>query len=92
MSTPITTARAIEVCLSRVPMYPQMASALAAALSRERFLPTEAPTRDPDEIAARLQIALHHLEGCHDGFSKQTLLLRIFDARAEIRSILGVKP
>lgn len=90
MTTPVTTARALEVCLSRVPMYPQMASALAAALTRERAQPTESPVRDPDEIAARLQVVLYALEGCDENFSKNALLVRIADARWELRNILGV--
>jgi hypothetical protein len=85
----VSTARALEIILSRLPMDRQTASILAAHLVAQRHKPAPMPVVDADEIRARLHATLYHLDGCDPGFSKVALLGRIVDARAELRAALG---
>ena len=89
MAEPVTTARALEMVLSRIRMDTRTGYVLTAALQRERSIQEPTPTTDPDSHRAALEVVLYHLDGLDTKTSKEVFLMRIQEARRDIRQMLG---
>lgn len=87
MPSDITTRRALEVCMSRLPMWPGLrdwfARNLASAIENG-----EREVRDIDFRRATLARALSELETTNEDFSKRLLLRRIREAAHILRGVL----
>lgn len=80
----LSTRRAIEICLARVPMCREASRSLMVALRREiEHLSPEAPMAH-DAVRLRLLVALDYLSGIDATFPKSAILDRVADARREI--------
>jgi hypothetical protein len=84
----VTTARAIEVCLSRLRMPIETARHLSYMLAQERRTPSKSNYVDPDAFAADLHGVLYHLDGLDESFPKNAMVARVVDARAAVRAII----
>jgi hypothetical protein len=88
---PISTRRALEVVLARVPVHRETRDSLVFALQAEiwRDAPSTAPVIDADAILARIRIAEAEGADVHDGLSKATLIMRLQATRKILRDLVG---
>lgn len=87
MPSEITTRRAIEVCLSRIPMHASMRDAMLRNLQvaiRKGEQGADAPDCDRAAVAA----VLSEMESLNDTFPKKVLLGRLRGCKATLRRIL----
>ena len=82
----MTTRRAIELCLSRLPMHSSARDTLAHHLSAEIRKSSPAPEGDVDAMRAELQRILSEASDVDASFSKKGLLMRLENIREIVRA------
>lgn len=85
--TTISTRRALEVCMSRLPMHIHMRDWFARNLT-SAIQSGDLPVMDIDARRATLARVLHELEDINDSFSKSQMNERIHNAARTIRELL----
>ena len=83
--TDMTTRRAIEICLSRLPLHGPARDALARSLSSEISRASDAPTSDVDTMRALFEVVLSDASGIDTSFSKAAMLSRFSMIRETAR-------
>lgn len=89
MSEPIPTRRAIEVCLSRLPMSEGTRRDLVCSLQAIIRQGDRADPGDPDALRAAIQVAIDDLSGIDPTFPKETIIRRLKDARQRLRDAVA---
>jgi len=85
----VTTARALEIILSRVKMDEQTARVLMAQLQAERALSTvPVPLQTPDQLRVHL-MAIREEADVHYSFSKGAMLTRFSMIRERVSQMLN---
>lgn len=83
----MTTRRALEICLSRVPMHRDASRSVMLALASEIAKPTSKASADPEALQAAMMLAIDALSGVGD-FPRASLLVRISLARECLQKAL----
>ena len=91
MSDLISTRRAIEICVARLPMHDQVRNAMAHHLAREIEKASSPPDFDADAMRAKLHLAIYALDGIDHSFPKKAMLQRIQDARQVLEELALAK-
>ena len=76
----MTTRRALEICLARVPMHREASRSVMLALASEIAKPTRKGSADAEALQAAMTLAIDALDGVGD-FPRASLLARISLAR-----------
>ena len=88
MENPISTRRALEVCMARLPMHDSERRWFAAQL-QHAIQRGEPATPDSAGWRANVNRALEVLQDANDTFPKRALVTRIHEAKAHLRRALG---
>jgi hypothetical protein len=88
MENPISTRRALEVCMARLPMRDSERRWFAAQL-QQAIQRGEPATPDSAEWRANVNRALEVLQDANDDLQKRLLVTRIWEAKAHLRRALG---
>lgn len=88
MPSETTTRRALEVCMSRLPMHRNIRDWFAHQLAVACTHGESRAAVDIDARRATLVRALSDLEGVDESYSKSLLIVRMRDAAQTLRSVL----